>query len=103
MAERSPAAALAHPEPPTPLEPPRGSYSVRQLARRWSVNPDKIRGWLRRGELQGVNVAGTLAGRPQWRITAEAVARFEACRSSTPPPKPARRKKRTAIVDFYPD
>jgi len=78
---------------------PLSGYSVADLCRRWKVGPDKIRGFLRRGELVGVNVAANLSGRPQWRITAESVERFERRRSSAPPPKPPRRK-RTDEVDY---
>ena len=39
-------------------------YSVADLCRRWKVGPDKIRAFLRRGELIGVNVATNLSARP---------------------------------------
>jgi hypothetical protein len=78
-------------------------YSVADLCRRWRVGPDKIHGFLRRGELVGVNVASTLSGRPQWRIPAESVAQFEQRRSSAPPPKLARRRRQTDEIDYFPD
>jgi hypothetical protein len=78
-------------------------FSVADLARRWKVGPDKIHGFLRRGELIGVNLATNLCGRPQWRITPESVRAFEERRTSAPPAKPARRRKRTVAVDYYPD
>jgi hypothetical protein len=78
-------------------------YSVADLCRRWRVGADKIRTFLRRGELVGVNMATNLSGKPQWRITAESVERFEQRRSSAPPPKPLRRRHREVQVDFYPD
>jgi hypothetical protein len=81
----------------------RSGYTVGDLARRWRVGPDKVRAFLRRGELVGVNVSANLSGRPQWRITAESVERFEQRRSSAPPPKPPRRRRATQLVDFYPD
>jgi hypothetical protein len=75
---------------------------VADLCRRWKVGPDKIRRFLHRGELIGVNVATTLAGKPQWRITPQSVEEFERRRSSAPPPKPTRRRQRRELVDFYP-
>ncbi len=75
-------------------------YSVSDLAARWKVGADKIRGFLRRGELVGINMASSLAGRPQWRITPESVERFEQRRSSAPAPKPTRRHKPAAQVDY---
>lgn len=73
-------------------------YNVADLCRRWKIGADKVRGFLRRGELVGVNVAASLAGKPQWRITAESVAAFEQRRSSVPPPRTKRAKAKTADV-----
>ncbi len=78
-------------------------YSVTDLCIRWKVGADKIRAFLRRGELVGVNLATNLSARRQWRITSESVERFERRRTSTPPPKPARRHRRRQEIDFYPD
>jgi hypothetical protein len=80
----------------------RQGYSVADLCRRWKIGPDKIHGFLRRGELVGVNVATNLSGRPQWRITPESVELFERRRTSVPTPKPPRHKKRTHLIDYYP-
>jgi hypothetical protein len=77
-------------------------FSVADLCRRWKVGPDKVRAFLRRGELVGVNVATNLCARPQWRITRESVGLFERRRSSAPPPKPLRRR-RPVLIDYYPD
>ncbi len=79
-------------------------YSVADLCRRWRVGADKIRAFLRRGELVGVNVATNLSARPQWRITRESVDLFERRRISAPVPKPTRRRHRQRQeIDFYPD
>jgi hypothetical protein len=85
-----------------PVDRPPAGYSVADLCRRWKIGGDKIRAFLRRGELVAINMATNLSGRPQWRITPESVERFEQRRSSAPPPKPARRRKRTSAVDYYP-
>ena len=77
-------------------------FSVADLCRRWKIGADKIRGFLRRGELVGVNVAANLSGKPQWRITPESVDRFEQRRSSVPPPKHTPRRRRPEMVDYYP-
>jgi hypothetical protein len=81
----------------------RQGYSVDDLCRRWKVGADKIRTFLRRGELVGVNVATNLSARPQWRITRESVELFERRRSSAPPPKPPRRRRQMDDIDFFPD
>jgi hypothetical protein len=79
-------------------------YSVADLCRRWKVGADKVHGFIRRGELVAVNVAANLSGKPQYRVTPEAVAEFEKRRSSAPLPPPPRRRRRSAgAVDYYPD
>jgi hypothetical protein len=75
---------------------------VADLCRRWKIGPGKVLGFIRRGELVGVNVATNLSGRPQWRITPESVERFEKRRSSAPKPKPpGRRRRQQNVIDFY--
>ncbi len=82
-------------------EPARG-FTVADLCRRWKVGADKIHGFLRKGELVGVNLATNTSGRPQWRIPPEAVREFERRRTSAPTPKPARRRRRAAqAVDYF--
>jgi hypothetical protein len=82
--------------------PPRHCYSVADLCARWKVGADKVNGLIRRGELPAVNVATNRSGRPQWRVTPEAVAAFEAQRSSAPLPKPTKRRRPSGQTDFFP-
>lgn len=88
--------------PPDDTQLSLSGFTVADLCRRWKVGPDKIRAFLRRGELVGVNVATNLSGRPQWRITRESVEQFEKRRTTAPPPKPKRRKRQPRIFDYYP-
>ena len=53
-----------------PPEQARG-YTVADVATRYRVSPDKVRLWIRRGQLAAINTASSLCGRPQLRITAE--------------------------------
>ena len=82
---------------------PEAGFTVADLCRRWRVGPDKIHGFLRRGELLGVNLASSLSAKPQWRIAPESVQAFENRRSSKPPPKPQRRRRQPPAIDFFPD
>jgi transposase len=98
------------PAPLLGLTIPRESFSafvaglrVREFARRYRVGEDKVRDWIRRGELKAVNTAAALCGRPRWVIPAEAVAEFERRRSSASPPKPPRRRRQVRQTDYYPD
>ncbi len=74
-----------------------------ELARRFRVSEDKVRGWIARGELAAINTATALCGKPRWVVTAESLAAFEQRRAGAQPKPTPRRKKRTAEVDFYPD
>jgi hypothetical protein len=65
-------------------------YTVATLARRWKIGKDKVRGFLTRGELVGINLAANLSSKPQWRVTGESVEQFERRRSSAP-----RRRRRS--------
>jgi len=78
-------------------------YTVAALCRRWRVGADKVRGFIRRGELHAINLANHLSAKPQWRISPEEVERFERRRTSAPPPKPPRRRRQPDVIDFFPD
>lgn len=81
---------------------PRG-LTVAEVARKYRVGEDKVRGWIRRGELRAVNTAGARSARPRFVVPPEAVAEFEARRSAAAPPKPPRRARKRAAVDYFPD
>lgn len=79
-------------------------YSVKDLCHRWKVGSDKVHAFLRKGELIAVNVAATLSGRPQWRITVESVLQFERRRSSSPVCQHKRRgRRKSELIDYYSD
>ena len=88
----------------TPPPPSRG-LTVRDVAQRYRVSPDKVRAWIRRGELPAVNTAEAMCGKPRWVVTPEAMERFERGRqTAAPPPKVTRRRRRErGTVDYYPD
>lgn len=67
------------------------TYTVSQVAERYLVDADKVLGWIRAGELAALNVVQRVGGRPRWRITAEALAAFEASRAAQPRLKIVRR------------
>jgi hypothetical protein len=69
------------------------------LAERWGVSPEKVIGFITRGELLAVNFAERLDGRPRWRISEEAIEAFLLARTAQP--RPARRKRRTETYPHY--
>lgn len=79
--------------------------TVREVALLYRVGYAKVRKWIDRGELVAINTAMVLCGNPRWLILPEALLEFERRRASTPPPKPAMRRRMRAakLVDYYPD
>jgi hypothetical protein len=78
--------------------------TVADVARRYRVGEDKVRSWIRKGELVAINTASVLCGKPRWVITPESLAAFERQRAGGPPPKPPRRKKKPSdFIDYFPD
>jgi hypothetical protein len=77
--------------------------TVADVARRYRVSPDRVRGWIRAGELApAVNTASALCRKPRFVVTPEALALFERRRSAALPPKPVRRKRAPAGRDWFP-
>jgi len=82
--------------------PPDCALTVKQTAERYSVKAHTVLAWIRRGELAAVDVSSARGGRPRWRITREALDRFELARTATPtPPRKRRRKQPAEIIEFY--
>jgi hypothetical protein len=58
--------------------------TVADVARRYRVGGDKVRRWIRRGELAAINTAAVLCARPRWVITPDALTAFEKRRAGGP-------------------
>ena len=76
--------------------------TVAEVAARYRVGEDKVRGWIKRGELPAINTATVLAARPRYVVTADGLAEFERRRSAATP-RPSRRRRRAPRIDYYPD
>jgi transposase len=80
-----------------------GGLTVSEVAWRYRVSPDKVRHWVNSGELRAINTAGVLCGKPRWVIPPDALSEFEKRRAGGPAPKAPRRRRRSEMVDYYPD
>jgi hypothetical protein len=67
------------------------------------MSPDRVRAMIVRGELRALNLATAKCRKPRYVILPEHLTEFERGRQAAEPPKPARRRKRTEMVDYYPD
>jgi hypothetical protein len=77
-------------------------WTPNELARLIRVSPDRVRGWIKAGLLGAVDTSAVRCGKPRYVVLPHHLAEWERQRSAAPPPKP-RRKKRTQMVDYYPD
>src|SRR5262249_28067543 len=93
--------ALATPDALTTT--PRAGLTVRDVARRYRVSPDKVRRWIQTGQRAAVNTASARCGKPRYVILPHHLTDFERARSAGPAPKATRRRRRTCAVDYYPD
>jgi hypothetical protein len=64
-----------------------------ELARKYRVAVEKILGFIATGQLRALDVSSRTSSRPRWRITAAAIAEFEAAHSSKRPPAPTKRRR----------
>lgn len=78
-------------------------YTVRDLAARYCIGEDKVRGWIKAGELCAINTAGVACAKPRYVVTADALHDFERRRFAGPPtPTKKPRRKKSELVDYYP-
>jgi predicted site-specific integrase-resolvase len=66
-------------------------YTAPELAKRWRVSPVKVRSWIKSGQLESFNTSD--ADKTRFRISEEAVQKFEAARSQSSTTKAPRRKR----------
>lgn len=86
-----------------PADVPARGMTVREVARRFRVSTDRVRAWIRTGQLAAINTTDTRCGRPRFVILPEALVAFEKSRQVSPPIKQVKRRSRSMLVDYYPD
>ena len=71
------------------------------IAQRYGVDPSKVIGWIRRGELRAIDVSSSTGGRPRFRISPADLAVFESSRAADPQPKVTRRRRKDPGITEY--
>jgi excisionase family DNA binding protein len=95
-----------HQGPGAATTPHQRGYTPAELARLLRVSADRIRGWIKSGELGALDTALHRCGKPRYVILPHHLAEFERRRcAATPAAKPSPRRKRQAVgqVDYFPD
>ncbi len=80
--------------------------SVPHLAKMWGVSTSKIAGFIKIGELEAINVATSMDGRPRYLIDLAAIERFEQSRQVIPEgglstTKRLRRKAAAGVTEYF--
>jgi excisionase family DNA binding protein len=73
-----------------------------EAAKLLRVSANRVRSWIKTGELGAIDTAQTRCGRPRYVILPHHLAEFERRRQAAPPPRPAKRRKKITSVDYYP-
>ncbi|MGQ0634224.1 MAG: helix-turn-helix domain-containing protein [Planctomycetaceae bacterium] len=77
-------------------------YTPPAVGRLLGVSPEKVIGFIRRGELAAVNIAANPVGRPRYRISQAALEAFLARRSVSPAARSLRRPRAPPnVIQFY--
>lgn len=79
-------------------------FTPPQIARARGVKPAKVLAWIASGELEAVNHASTVVGRPRWRVSAASLEAFDRARSnrlaSVARARPCRSTK-AGVIQFF--
>jgi hypothetical protein len=76
--------------------------TVREVARLYRVNPQKVRLWIRVGMLGAINTSGAKCSKARLIVLPRHLEEFENKRAVNASVK-KRVKKRTTQMDYYPD
>jgi hypothetical protein len=74
-----------------------------ELGRLLRVSPDRIRAWIKSGELGAIDTARHRCGRPRYVILPHHLAEWERRHAAATTLKPPRRSRQPAVHDYYPD
>jgi hypothetical protein len=69
-------------------------HPISAVAEALAVDERRVRGWIKSGELQAIDVGPARGKHRRWRISQDALDVFLARRSATPPAPVTRRRRR---------
>jgi hypothetical protein len=73
----------------------------REVGRRYRVNADRVRNWIRSGALKALDLGRP--GKPRFIVLPSHLADFEQLRQAPTLPARPRRRRRLTVRDYYPD
>ena len=74
-----------------------------KLAKRWGIDPEKVLGWVRSGELKAFDASAVQGGRPRYLIDEADIADFVRRRTVSATPKSVIRRPRrpTGATEYF--
>jgi hypothetical protein len=90
---------MSRPLPDTLLQ---RALTVRQFAHRYAIGKQRVLGMLKSGGLGAVKLTGP-GGKVTYRILPHHISEWEERNAAAETPAPVRRRRRTTVLDFYPD
>jgi hypothetical protein len=82
------------------LTSPLRGLTVADAAARYRVSPDKVRSWIRSGELFALNTSSAKCAKPRFVIPPDALERFERGRAAAQPKPAPRRRRKPLMIDY---
>ena len=91
--------------PSAAADTPARGLTPSEASRLLRVSADRVRDWIKRGELGAIDTAPHRCGKPRFIILPEHLSEFvRRRRAATPAARPApRRRLRKVAVDYFPD
>ena len=78
------------------------SYTLEEIAKIESVNPETAQGWVRSGELVAYSVSASRSSKKRrWRVTEESLNQFRLSRQSGHAEPTATRRRKPASIKQY--
>jgi transposase len=78
-------------------------FTIPEVAKRLRVGQDRVRRWIKRGDLAACNTADAKCRRPRYVVLPKQLAAFVRRRSAAEPQPTPRWKNRTTEGDYFPD
>ena len=79
--------------------------TAKEVAERLQVKSDRVRGWIRSGQLRGIDLSSNPGtGKPRFRVSQSDLEQFLTNRKVLVQEKPQRRGKQSNpdVIDFFP-
>lgn len=85
-----------------PHDTPARGMTPPEVAALLRVSPDRVRAWIKSGDMAAINTASARCRRPRYVVLPHQLAEFATRRAAAAPASTRRRQKNRTQVDYYP-